>query len=296
AHRLTGPGEGSRSGRPRNDAEQEKIDIAFRVIADHIRALSFAIADGVIPSNEGRGYVLRRILRRAIRYGRTLDFHEPFFFKLVGVVAKAMGDVFPEIRVKQESIKERIRHEEEAFNKTLDRGIELFEREVARLLGSAGASPAVARASRDTHTKAPGAAYYKRRLPHFERPWAKYMVTFTTQQHRKLSPAERDITLQTILHDAGRKYELYAACVMPDHVHLLLEPQIQTDDAEGKPVFYPLSDILQTLKSVSSHRINKLAGAKDQRVWENESFDRVIRSERDLEEKFHYVCRNPSDS
>ena len=82
--------------------EQEKIDIAFRVIADHIRALSFAIADGIIPSNEGRGYVLRRILRRAVRYGRTLGFHEPFFFKLVDVVAKTMGDVFPEVRAKQE--------------------------------------------------------------------------------------------------------------------------------------------------------------------------------------------------
>ena len=272
--------------------EQEKIDIAFRVIADHIRALSFAIADGVIPSNEGRGYVLRRILRRAVRYGRTLGFHEPFFFKLVDVVAKTMGDVFPEIRTQQSKIKETIRREEEAFNKTLDRGIELFEREVRGIPGSAGASPAVSRASRDT----PGATYYKRRLPHFERPWAKYMVTFTTLEHRKLSPAERDITLETVLHDADRKYELYAACVMPDHVHLLLEPQIEKDDAEGKPVFYALSQILQTLKSVSSHRINKLADVKGQRVWENESFDRVIRSEHDLEEKFHYICRNPLDS
>jgi alanyl-tRNA synthetase len=114
---------------PRN--EQEKIDVAFRVIADHIRALSFAIADGVIPSNEGRGYVLRRILRRAVRYGRTLGFHEPFFFKLVDIVAKTMGDVFPEVRAKRNTIKETIHREEEAFNKTLDRGIELFEREVA---------------------------------------------------------------------------------------------------------------------------------------------------------------------
>ncbi len=107
--------------------EQEKIDIAFRVVADHIRALSFAIADGIIPSNEGRGYVLRRILRRAVRYGRTLGFHEPFFFKLVDVLAKTLGDVFPEIRAKHRSIEERIRHEEESFNKTLDKGIEEFE-------------------------------------------------------------------------------------------------------------------------------------------------------------------------
>jgi alanyl-tRNA synthetase len=111
--------------------EQENVDISFRVIADHIRALSFAIADGIIPSNEGRGYVLRRILRRAVRYGRTLGFHEPFFFKLVDVVAMTMGDVFPEVRTQQSKIKETIRREEEAFNKTLDRGIELFEREVA---------------------------------------------------------------------------------------------------------------------------------------------------------------------
>jgi alanyl-tRNA synthetase/REP element-mobilizing transposase RayT len=298
AERLPDTEGGNRSGRPTNDPDQEKIDIAFRVIADHIRALTFAIADGIIPSNEGRGYVLRRILRRAVRYGRTLGFHEPFFFELVDVVAKTMGDVFPEIRAQQSKVGEIIRREEEAFNKTLDRGIELFEREVARIMGSAGASPAVSRASRDTlaATKAPGPAYYKRRLPHFERPWAKYMVTFTTREHRNLSPAERDVTLQTILHDAGRKYELYAACVMPDHIHLLLEPRIQTDDAEGNPVFHALTDILQTLKSVSSHRINKLAGVKGQRLWENESFDRVIRSERDLEEKFHYICRNPWDS
>jgi alanyl-tRNA synthetase len=110
-----------------SQSEQEKIDIAFRVIADHIRTLSFAIADGIIPSNEGRGYVLRRILRRAVRYGRTLGFHEPYFFKLVDVVAKIMGDVFPEVRAKQKTIKETIRREEEAFNKTLDKGIRRFE-------------------------------------------------------------------------------------------------------------------------------------------------------------------------
>src|SRR2546423_734014 len=115
-----------------HESDQGKIDIAFRVIADHIRALSFAIADGIIPSNEGRGYVLRRILRRAVRYGRSLNFHEPFFFKLVDIVAKTMGDVFPEVRNKQGTIEETIRREEESFNKTLDKGIELFELEVER--------------------------------------------------------------------------------------------------------------------------------------------------------------------
>src|SRR6266576_2693703 len=124
ALRLPGDAKGSRSGRPTTDDEQEKVDIAFRVVADHIRALSFAIADGIVPSNEGRGYVLRRILRRAVRYGRTLGFHEPFFFKLVGVAAKTMGDVFPEIRTQRSKIEQRIRREEEAFNKTLDIGIE----------------------------------------------------------------------------------------------------------------------------------------------------------------------------
>src|SRR5947207_11158903 len=108
--------------------EQLQIDVAFRVIADHIRALSFAIADGIIPSNEGRGYVLRRILRRAVRYSRTLGFHEPFFFKLVDVVAETMGDVFPEVRAKQKTIKETIRREEESFNKTLDEGLTIFDR------------------------------------------------------------------------------------------------------------------------------------------------------------------------
>src|SRR6266446_701953 len=109
---------------------QLPVDIAFRVIADHIRTLSFAIADGIIPSNEGRGYVLRRILRRAVRYGRTLGFHEPFFFKLVDVLAQTMGGVFPELRAKHESIKETIQREEEGFNKTLDVGVALFEEAV----------------------------------------------------------------------------------------------------------------------------------------------------------------------
>jgi alanyl-tRNA synthetase len=111
-------------------AEQIQIDIAFRVIADHIRTLSFAVADGIQPGNNDRNYVLRRILRRAVRYGRTLGFKEPFFYKLVDVLAETMGDVFPEIRARKKHVQEVIRTEEEAFNKTLDRGIEEFEDEI----------------------------------------------------------------------------------------------------------------------------------------------------------------------
>jgi alanyl-tRNA synthetase len=108
------------------DTEQEKSDVAFRVIADHIRTLSFAIADGIQPGNTDRNYVLRRILRRAVRYGRSLGFHEPFFYKIVDVLADTMGDVFPEIRTKKKHVQDVIRTEEEAFNKTLDKGIGLF--------------------------------------------------------------------------------------------------------------------------------------------------------------------------
>ncbi len=115
----------------KNDSEENKIPM--RVIADHIRALTFAIADGAIPSNEGRGYVLRRILRRAARYGRKLDLHEPFLYKLVDALVNIMGDVFPEIIEKKEYVKERIKAEEESFNATLDRGIEIFEEIVTKL-------------------------------------------------------------------------------------------------------------------------------------------------------------------
>ena len=104
--------------------------VAHRVIADHIRTLSFAIADGAIPGNEGRGYVLRRILRRAARFGRTLNMHEPFIYQLVAVLAETMGEAFPELRDKEEYIALVIRSEEESFNQTLDRGLELFDKMV----------------------------------------------------------------------------------------------------------------------------------------------------------------------
>ena len=102
--------------------------MAHRVIADHIRTLTFAIGDGSLPSNDGRGYVLRRILRRAARFGRTLGLHEPFIYKLVPQLTEMMGEVFPELREKQEYISLVIKSEEESFNQTLDRGLEIFEK------------------------------------------------------------------------------------------------------------------------------------------------------------------------
>ncbi len=117
------------------DTEQEKVDVAFRVIADHIRTLSFAVADGIRPGNTDRNYVLRRILRRAVKYGRTLGFEQPFFYKLVGVLSRTMGEVFPEIRTKQKYVEEVLLLEEEAFNRTLNNGLTLFNTEVERLGG-----------------------------------------------------------------------------------------------------------------------------------------------------------------
>ncbi len=113
--------------------EKEEDRIPMRVIADHIRALTFAIADGAVPGNDGRGYVLRRILRRAARYGRKLNLREPFLYKLVDVLSETMGDVFPEVKEKKDYVKKVIKAEEESFNATLDRGIELFDEVVIKL-------------------------------------------------------------------------------------------------------------------------------------------------------------------
>jgi len=126
--KLTGKKYGSTlPASAQNETEQEKIDVAFRVIADHIRTLSFSIADGIQPSNEGRGYVLRRILRRAVRYGRNLGLREPFLGKLVAVLGATMGSIFPEVVAKADLVRKTLTNEEESFLRTLERGIELFE-------------------------------------------------------------------------------------------------------------------------------------------------------------------------
>jgi len=113
--------------------EQNKTNIAIRVIVDHLRAVAFAIADGQLPSNTGAGYVIRRILRRAIRYGFTfLGTKEPFINKLVEVLANQMGDFFPEIRTQQQLVTNVIREEEASFLRTLDQGLQLLDNVVAK--------------------------------------------------------------------------------------------------------------------------------------------------------------------
>lgn len=106
---------------------QDKTSIAMRVCADHVRMMSFSIADGVVPSNDGRGYVVRRLLRRAARHGRDLGFAGPFLWQLVEVLSETMGDVFPEIRRERHKVENVIKAEETAFGTTLERGVSLFE-------------------------------------------------------------------------------------------------------------------------------------------------------------------------
>lgn len=118
------------------DEEQNKINIAIRVIVDHIRAVAFAIADGQLPSNTGAGYVIRRILRRAIRYGFTfLNTKEPFIYELVAVLANQMGEFFPEIKSQQNLVTNVIREEEASFLRTLEQGLQLLDKVVAETSG-----------------------------------------------------------------------------------------------------------------------------------------------------------------
>lgn len=111
----------------------DETSSAIRVCADHIRAVSFLIGDGVLPSNEGRGYVLRRILRRAARYGKKLGFTGPFLHSLVPALVQSMGTAYPELKQKQKAITDAIRMEEEKFHETLDRGLKIFNEAADKL-------------------------------------------------------------------------------------------------------------------------------------------------------------------
>ncbi len=116
--------------------ESDTTNTSLRVIADHIRSCSFLISDGVIPSNEGRGYVLRRIIRRAIRHGHSLGMKEAFFHKIVSALVAEMGDAYPELVARQAQIEQVLAKEEEQFAKTLDQGMQIFERDLSELKGN----------------------------------------------------------------------------------------------------------------------------------------------------------------
>jgi len=112
----------------------EESDISLRVAADHVRAAVFLIGDGVTPSNEGRGYVLRRIMRRAMRHGRLLGMHDPFFYKVAGMAVDHMGGCYPDLVEKKSYIAAQVHEEEKRFSRTIDRGMQLLEDEIASLI------------------------------------------------------------------------------------------------------------------------------------------------------------------
>ena len=169
----------------------------------------------------------------------------------------------------------------------------LFAGASARSSGITGCQPVVPESLSGT-SGASQIRYAKRNLPHFERPWAKYAVTFSTRNKRPLSEAARDIVLDSLLYWKKRRYDLYAACVMPDHVHVLLEPGIK-EVTGSTTVFFSLGEIFHSIKAHTARAINKAEGTSGP-VWEEEWFDRMIRSERDLQEKFDYILRNPFDA
>ncbi|MBN2868429.1 MAG: alanine--tRNA ligase, partial [Flavobacteriaceae bacterium] len=116
--------------------KEDKVDVAIRVISDHVRAVAFSIADGQLPSNNGAGYVIRRILRRAVRYGFTfLDKNEPFIYRLVNVLVEKMGKAFPELKAQKQLIENVIKEEEASFLRTLEQGLTILDRIVETAKG-----------------------------------------------------------------------------------------------------------------------------------------------------------------
>ena len=145
-----------------------------------------------------------------------------------------------------------------------------------------------------TFTKAQpgnGAHYYRRRLPHFERPWAIYAVTISTEKGCCLSPRARTIVLNSLRHFHNQRYELFAACVMPDHAHLLLQPWPKDNDDNGNGLFWPLSELMHSMKSFSAHRINELESKRGS-VWQKEQFDRYAVGSRSAREISLYFAQS----
>src|SRR5262245_4716034 len=173
----------------------------------------------------------------------------------------------------------------------------LFER--SENLGSArlqraGDGILPSRTSSETQST-PGAQYSRRRLPHFEKPWVIYAVTIAVRHGRCLSPQARTVVLNAWRHFHNSRYELFAICVMPDHVHALFQPWPQNEAPDDETRFWSLTELMGSLKSFTAREINRAEG-KAGAIWEQETCDRYIRSDRDLAEKFHYILRNPWDA
>jgi len=185
---------------------QLRHDIAFRVIADHVRCLTFALTDGAVPSNEGRGYVLRRILRRAVRFGRQqLNLNEPFMHKLVPVIVETMGGAFPELKKNSAHVIELIRDEEVSFSRTLDRGIQLFKdaAEVAEFVGEQGSK---------AFDEAVNTAGFQFELMQYRNPDASFPrvdITARKREHIKKYPREEYPTPIISAEDAFRLHDTY---------------------------------------------------------------------------------------
>src|SRR5579871_2064987 len=130
--------------------------------------------------------------------------------------------------------------------------------------------------------------FYRRNLPHLQRDATPHFITFVTKFRWVLPPPARDIVLTSCLHDHRTRYELHVAVVMPDHVHVILTPLL--DEARGQ--FFSLVEILRTIKSVSAHLINRSL-TRQTTVWQEESFDRVLRASEKLDAKVQYILQNP---
>jgi REP element-mobilizing transposase RayT len=137
-----------------------------------------------------------------------------------------------------------------------------------------------------------GVRYHRGKLPNFEHPWAIYAVAFNITEPRRLSPAARDLVMDAILFWQHKRYVLFAACVMPDHVHMLIQPMPMPRPAGADVEFWALGEIMHSIKSWTAHEINKLEGESGT-LWQKEWFDRYVRGDRDLEEKYRYILNNP---
>jgi len=283
------------------DTDQEKIDVAFRVIADHIRTLSFSVADGIPPGNAGRNYVLRRILRRAVKYGRTLGFQDPFFYRLVDVLAVHFGDVFPDIRARKEQVKATLKMEEEAFNRTLDRGIDTFEwitQSMSRIEKRAADFLAAAHAISTGHT-APSREYFEEFVKHGAVGLSGERVGFDNLQMELGSlldeghvtqdfGAERAFRVEALLHQVrcrvsgGSAFLLYDTFGFPlDLTELLARERGLTVDTAG---FEVLMDEQRTrARSAQKKQIIALSEVETKEATRFVGYDHLVTDAKVLE-------------